>query len=129
MDNDAMSLRAINEAIWLRDNAKRLEREAMFRIIEDIGEYGVFSARQIAAMTEGKVSHQTVARLCAKTDRTGGRLNIKSLEDIRDCLYSRVKGRTNYDIVRKVIEAGTSQGMLAKLSGINQARISKNVRD
>lgn len=128
MNEDSMMLRALNEAIWLRDNSARLEKDNLFRIVEDIGEYGVFSARQISAMTDNRLSHQTVARLCAKTDRTGGRLNIEALNDIRECFYGRVRGRVDYDLVRKVITSGTSQGMLAKLSGINQARISKNAK-
>jgi hypothetical protein len=129
MNQDSLMLRALNEAIWLRDNSARLDKDNLFRIVEDLGEYGVFSARQISALTHKKISHQTAARLCAKTDRTGGRLNIETLEDVRECFYSRIKGKTNYDLVRKVVSSGTSQGMLAKLSGINQARISKNVRN
>jgi hypothetical protein len=129
MDNDSILLRALNEAIWLCKNSERIERETLFRVVEDIGEYGIFSARQVASMTNGRISHQTAAKLCAKSDRTGGKLNVQSLEDIRECLYSRIRGRTDYDVVRKVISNGTSQGMLAKLSGINQARISRNVRE
>jgi len=91
--DDVLKLRALNEAIWLRDNAHRIDKAQTFQIVEDIGEYGIYSARQIANFTKGKLSHQTVARLCAKTDRTGGRLNIDSLEDIRECLYDRAKSK------------------------------------
>lgn len=123
--DDAQKLRAINEAIWLRNNAHRLGREELFHIVEDIGEYGIYSARQIAKMTNNKISHQTVAKLCNKTDKTGGKLNIDSLEDIKECLYGKVNGKVNYSIVRSVIADGTSQGMLEKLSGISQSKISR----
>lgn len=128
MDN-ILALRALNEAIWLRDNHHRMEKEDLFRHVEDIGEYGIFSARQISAIVRNKLSHQTVAKICAKKDRTGGRLNIESLEDIRECFYARTKKHTDYSLVRNIIKRGTSQGMLAKLSGINQARISKACND
>ena len=128
MDN-ALLLRAINEAIWLRNNHTNLDKTALFTMVEDLGEYGIFSARQITNLINNTISHQTVAKLCKKTNRTGGRLNIKTLEEIRECLYSRAKGRTDYALVRQVVKAGTSQGMLARLSGINQARISKACND
>jgi hypothetical protein len=122
-----MLLRAINEAIWLRDHASILGKEELFRIVEDIGEYGIFSARQISVFTGSRMSHQTVARLCNKTDKTGGRLAVKSLEDIKQCFFDRVNKKVNYKIVKRVLDAGTSQGMLEKLSGISQAKISKGI--
>ena len=127
MDNDIMRLRAINEAIWLRDHASILGKEELFRIVEDIGEYGIFSARQIAALTESKISHQTVAKLCNKTDKTGGRLSVSSLEDIKQCFHDRINKTVNYKTVKRILDAGTSQGMLEKLSGISQAKISKGI--
>jgi len=127
VDKDILLLRAINEAIWLRNHASRLSKQELFSIVEDIGEYGIYSARQISAMTEGILSHQTVARLCKKSDKTGGRLSIDSLEDIKDCFHDRVNKRVNYKVVKRILDAGTSQGMLEKLSGISQAKISKGV--
>lgn len=127
MDNDVMKLRAINEAIWLRDHASILSKEELFRIVEDIGEYGIFSARQISAMTDGRTSHQTVAKLCKKTDKSGGRLAISSLEDIKQCFHDRINKKVDYKTIKRVLDAGTSQGMLEKLSGISQAKISKGI--
>ena len=127
MDKDILLLRAINEAIWLRNHASRLSKQELFSIVEDIGEYGIYSARQISAMTEGILSHQTVARLCKKSDKTGGRLSVDSLEDIKECFHDRVNKRVNYKVVKRILDAGTSQGMLEKLSGISQAKISKGV--
>lgn len=127
MDNDTMKLRAINEAIWLRDHASILSKEELFRIVEDIGEYGIFSARQISSLTDGRTSHQTVAKLCNKTDKTGGRLTMASLEDIKQCFFDRVNKQVDYKVVKRVLDSGTSQGMLEKLSGISQAKISKGI--
>lgn len=127
MDKDILLLRAINEAIWLRDHAETIDKEEMFRIVEDIGEYGLYSARQVSALTGNKLSHQTTARLCKKTNKTGGRLSLSSLEDIKQCFHDRVNKKIDYKIVKRVIDSGTSQGMLEKLSGISQAQISKGI--
>ncbi len=127
MANDIIRLRAINEAIWLRDRSGNLDKDKLFEVVEDIGEYGIYSARQISALTGNKLSHQTVARLCKKTDKTGGRLSISTLEDIKQCFHDRVNKAIDYAIVKRVVESGTSQGMLEKLSGISQAQISKGI--
>lgn len=127
MDNDILLLRAINEAIWLRDHAARLSKEELFKIVEDIGEYGIYSARQISAMTEGSISRQTVSRLCKKSDKSGGRLAMSSLDDIKQCFHDRVNKCVNQETIKRVIDAGTSQGMLQKLTGISQAKISRSL--
>lgn len=125
MDKDIILLRAINEAIWLRDHAPKLDKEKLFETVEDIGEYGIYSARQISALTGGAVSHQTVARLCNKTDKSGGRLNPVSLDKIKACFHDRINGAVDRGIILEIVNSGTSQGMLSKLTGISQTRISK----
>ena len=127
MDKDVFLLRAINEAIWLRDHCATLTKEKIFEIVEDIGEYGVYSARQIAMLTGNQLSHQTVAKLCKKTNKTGGRLSAKSLDDIKQCFHDRINKNIDFKVVKRVIDSGTSQGMLEKLSGISQAQISKGI--
>lgn len=127
MDNDINTMRAINEAIWLRDNATRLPRQELIKIVTDITRYQVYSARQISVLTGGILSHQTVARLGGKTAKTGGRLSPESLDDIKQCFHDRVSKNINFITVKRVLDSGTSQGMLKKLSGISQAKISKGV--
>jgi len=124
-DVDMMRLRAINEAIWLRDHWSNLERKELFRIIEDIGEYNMFSARQIGGMINNTISRQIISKLCNKTDKTGGRLEVKDLEKIREIFYGKSNGVLNNSLIREVLNNGTSQGMLSKLTGINQSTISK----
>jgi len=125
LDLDMMRLRAINEAIWLRDHWSNLERKELFRIIEDIGEYNMFSARQIGSMINNTISRQIISKLCNKTDKTGGRLEVKDLEKIREIFYGKSNGVLNNSLIREVLNNGTSQGMLSKLTGINQSTISK----
>jgi len=128
VDNDLMRLRAINEAIWIRDHSENLERKDLFKVIEDIGEYNIFSARQIESMTNGIVSHQTISKLCKKNDKSGGKLKITDLEKIRDLFYGKSNGLVNYLLAKEIAENGTSQGMISKLTGISQSAISKSIR-
>lgn len=127
MDKDILILRALNEAIWLRDHAAKLDRAKLFEVIENIGEYGIFSARQLSALTENQISHQTVTKLCGKTEKTGGKLNPKSLDEIKQCFHDRINNKVDYSLISKILGSGTSQGMLGKLTGISQAKISRGI--
>lgn len=120
-------LYAINEAIWLRDNAKKISTELLYQRVYEIAEYGLFSNRQIALIIDGAVSYATISRILDKTDKTGGKLNPKSLEDISEILFSKARGRTNYKLIKKVLTEGTSQGMISRLTGVPQSAISKKV--
>lgn len=127
MDKDILILRAINEAIWLRDHAAKLDREKLFEVVENIGEYNVFSARQLSALAGNAISHQTAARLCNKTEKTGGKLNPKSLDEIKQCFHDRINGSIDYSLISRIVDNGTSQGMVEKLTGISQTKISKGI--
>jgi hypothetical protein len=127
MDKEILILRAVNEAIWLRDHASKLDREKLFEVIENIGEYGVFSARQLSALAGNLISHQTAARICKKTEKTGGRLNPKSLDQIKQCFHDRINNTIDYSLVSQIVLDGTSQGMVEKLTGISQTKISRGI--
>jgi hypothetical protein len=129
VDIDVNRLRAINEAIWLRDHSPALDKKDLFKVIEDIGKYNIFSARQIESMTNGIVSHQTISKLCSKTDKTGGKLEVSDLEKIRDLFYGKSNGLVNYKLAKDIIENGTSQGVIYKLTGIHQSAISRKIRE
>lgn len=127
MDKDILILRAVNEAIWLREHAAKIDRAKLFEVIEDIGEYNIFSARQLSAITGNLISHQTVARVCKKSERTGGKLNPKSLDDIKQCFHDRINGTIDYSLISQIAANGTSQGMIEKLTGISQTKISRGI--
>jgi hypothetical protein len=127
MDKEILILRAVNEAIWLRDHASKLDRDKLFEVVENIGEYGIFSARQLSVLAGNSISHQTAARLCKKTEKTGGRLNPKSLDQIKQCFHDRINNRIDYSLVSQIVADGTSQGMVEKLTGISQTKISRGI--
>lgn len=118
---------ALNEAIWLRDHAENMTKQQLFDAIVSIGEYELFSNRQISAIVNGLVNHTTVGKLIGKKDRTGGNLNVGTLDILRNILYSRANSRTDYKLIADAVGLGTSQGMVARLTGVNQSSISKKL--
>jgi hypothetical protein len=120
---------ALNEAIHLRDNVHQLTHDEILAQLKSLSRHGVFSARQLSAIADGKVSHHAITRMIEKKDKTGGNLNAGTLDILRNLLYSRANGSTDYKLVADAVSRGTSQGMVAKLTGIPQGTISKKIRE
>jgi hypothetical protein len=119
---------ALNQAIWLRDNAHSLDNEQLIKHVSELGSYSLFSARQLSAIINGLLSHHVITKLISKTDKTGGNLNAGSLEILRNILYSRADDNTDYKLIASAVSMGTSQGMVSKLTGVPQGSISKKIR-
>jgi hypothetical protein len=119
----------IAKAIELRDTADSMTREVLYETIESIGKYQLFSFRQIANITCNLVSHSTVARLVDKPRKTGGKLNPKHLEDMRDLIFQNSVGRVDWNVIRKVVSQGTSVDMVVKLTGLPKTTIHRKVAD
>jgi len=119
---------ALNEAIWLRDNAADLDKAALLDAVKALGAYRVFSSRQIVAITNGLVNARVVSSLIDKSDRTGGNLNPGTLDILRTALYNRAERNTDYKVIGEAVSSGTSQNMVSKLTGISQGSISKYIR-
>jgi len=127
--NEALHIAAaLNEAIWLRDNADRIEKQELHNAVSLLGSYEVFSNRQISAISNGKVSPAVVSSIVGKASKTGGNLNPGTLEILRGILYSRADKRTNKRLIKAALEDGNSQGMIAKLTGVSQSLVSKVAR-
>lgn len=122
---DMMVAEALNYAIWVRDNVSDMKDHDVTKAVIQLGDYKVFSSRQISAIISNRVSHTTVSSIIGKKDKTGGNLNVASLEVLRNILYSRSSGETNYSLIAKALEQGTSQGMISKLTGVSQSSISR----
>lgn len=118
---------ALNEAIWLRDNVESLTKDEVFKYIKELGSHGVFSSRQISAITNGRIGYVTVSKLIDKNNKTGGNLNVGTLDILRNILYSRADSSTDYSLVADAVGKGTSQGMVSRLTGISQGTISKKL--
>jgi hypothetical protein len=122
-------LQAINEAIWIRDHAKQIERPLLIERLQDLAEYEIFSNRQMQAICHNVISYTTIGNYTRKSTKTGGRLAPESLEDLRDILFEKHSGRINYKAIERVLQTGTSQGMISKLTGVAQSTISKHFGD
>lgn len=120
---------ALNEAIWIRDNSDTVDKETLTDAVRNLGKYRIFSSRQLSAITNGRISHTTISRIVKKTDRTGGNLNVGTLDILRNILYTRADGRTDYKLIHDAVGLGTSQGMVSKITGISQSSISKNIKE
>lgn len=120
---------ALNEAIHLRDNVDQLSQDEIMSQLRSLSRHNIFSARQLAAIANGKVSHHAITKIIEKKDKTGGNLNAGTLDILRNLLYSRANGSTDYRLVADAVSRGTSQGMVAKLTGIPQGTISKKIRE
>lgn len=122
-------LQAINEAIWIRDNCERISKELLVERLQEISEYDIFSSRQLARICKNKLSHSQISAYTQKATKSGGKIAPESLEDLREALFSKERKRVSYLHVKHALEAGTSQGMISKLTGISQSLISRKFAD
>lgn len=119
---------ALSQAIWLRDNVYDLDEDKLIERILELGSYSIFSSRQLSAIVDGKVPHGKITKLIGKTDKTGGNLNVGTLDILRNILLTRANDGTDYKLIASAVGMGTSQGMVAKLTGVPQGTISKKLR-
>ena len=118
---------ALNMAIWLNMSAGTLSKEELHIAVKEISTYNLFSSRQLSAIVSNVIDHSTIAKLIKKENKTGGNLNVATLEILRSILYSRSDGRADYQLVSEALEKGTSQGMISRLTGISQSSISRRL--
>lgn len=119
---------ALNSAIYIRDNADSLDKDKLSELIIELSGAKIFSARQLSAITNGILTHHIITKLIGKTDKTGGNLNVGTLDILRNILYSRADSNTDYKLIASAVDMGTSQGMVSKLTGVPQGTISKKLR-
>lgn len=119
---------ALNKAIWLRDKVQELTKEETIFHVKDLASHDVFSSRQLSAITNGKIHHSTISKITGKKDRTGGNLNVGTLDILRHILFTRADSGTDFNLIANALSMGTSQGMVAKLTGVNQSTISKKLK-
>ena len=119
---------ALNLAIWLRDNCDSMSRVKLLEEVERLGEYRIFSSRQICAIVNNNLSHSVIAKKIQKGDKTGGALNPGTLDILRNVLYSRAEDKRDIKLIQDAFGMGTSQSMIARLTGIPQSTISKELK-
>ena len=120
---DLERLQAVNIAIWMRDNCGIVPHNEIRDAISNLAKYNLFSNRQIYYILQESISHSAIARQTQKKDKSGGKLSPKSLEDIREFIFTK-----NYEAAARAIKLGTSQNVLSKISGTPQSSLSRKIK-
>lgn len=125
-----MSITALDEALYVWTRRENLDRQARFDAATSLGEWGLFSLRQIAAIVG--LSHTTVARLTGGREaRTGGKFDPACLTALRDISLRRRRGEAvEQGEVKAMLDAGsgTSAGFAARLGGISESWLRREAR-
>jgi len=111
-----------------RVHASRHEftREALVNEAVALGEWELFSGRQISAFTGLRPA--LVNDLIAKTDRTGGTLKPESLGYIIILMRATAREEDDCQAIADALKAGVSSIMLARLTGRSQSTLSRRAR-
>jgi len=118
----------LSQAVWLKENNASLNKGEVFHYITEIDTLGEFSIRQLSNICNNKISASTLRRYLIEKPRNGGRLNTGSLRELLDLLKESELGVVDYRVVKRIMNAGTSQNVVARLTGISQSSISRNTR-
>lgn len=117
------NMTALENATWVHSRLDSYDKQQRFDAAVELGEWGVFSFRQIGAIVG--LSHSTVRKLVsAKSDRTGGTFSPECLEALLDISRRRLREEeVDPQEVRDMLTAGsgTSAYVAAKLGGISES--------
>jgi hypothetical protein len=100
----------------------------VFHYITELDVYGELSIRQLSSIASNKISASTLKRYLVQKPRIGGRLNPGSLNDFLMCLTDYEKNLVDYRVIKRMMNSGNSQNIIARLTGISQSSISRNTR-
>jgi hypothetical protein len=92
------------------------EREDRMAAARRLAEYGVLSNRNLEAICG--LPWYAVAEVTGKTDRTGGRLAPHTLPLMVTLAAQWGDGIRNRRLLKVILDEGTSQGMVSRLTGI-----------
>ena len=116
-------LKIISKSIEFRNSAQSLDKDALYRAVKEVGQYDLWSTRQIVSMCDKKVSHGTVAKLITKKDKRGGKLNPQHLEALREIIFQKSINKVNWGTVSEVLSSGTSVDMLVRVTGLPKTTV------
>jgi hypothetical protein len=116
-------------AMRLRDNAHKMTDDEFKELLQEVASYGVMSNRQLAKLTKNRMNHVAISRLIPKTAKTGGKVNGSDLEKMRAIIFSKSIKQTDYRLVLEVLDNGTSQGMLKRITGVSQWSINEKRKE
>lgn len=127
--NPQSALLFISLAIDLRDNHASLDDDTFNSSVSKLAESGFMSGRQLSRICGNRISHTTATKMINKTDRNGGKLNPIHLEDLRKIIFAKSVEEVDYELVKSLIDTGTSQVMMSRITGIPQSTISRKTKN
>lgn len=120
----------LEAAAWVHARVESYDKQQRYDAAVELGEWGVFSYRQIGAIVG--LSHSTVRKLASqKSDRTGGTFSPECLEALLDISKRRLRGEeVQPGEVSDMLAAGagTSAYVAAKLGGISESWIRREAK-
>lgn len=120
---DQERLVAIALAMQLRDSSDRLNDDAFRELVFELSKYELLSMRQIAMLSDNRISHSTLSRWIKKSSRNGGKLNKAHLEKLRDLILQRGLGEVDWHRVGTMVKEGTSPDIISRFTGIPRSTI------
>jgi hypothetical protein len=118
----------LSQAVWLKERSATLNKEEVFFYITELDALGEFSVKQLSKIANNKISATSLYRYLVDKPRRGGRLNTDSLRDLFDLFRESELGVVDYRVIKRIMNTGTSQNVIARLTGISQSSISRNTR-
>lgn len=124
---DKDRLRVLSQALWIQKNFNSVSKDKLFELINELDEFGQFSIRHLAAIAGNRISSSTLQRYLPQRARQGGKFNSESLGDILQVFWRIESGVYDYRFIHRIIKNGNSQNVIARLTGISQSLISRNI--
>lgn len=121
-----MSTTALEQALYYFERRDNLDRDQKIEAAIALGEWGLFSARQIALALD--MSHPEVAKLVKKSDRTGGRFRPEALRPLLKLARLTARGEVDVALVKLVLDAGVSKYFASKFTGLSPSTIERRYR-
>jgi len=122
-----MTHQALKEAHYIHTHREHFTDQGLADAIVSLGEWGLFSNRQIAEIT-GATMRQVCA-LTKKTDRTGGAFNPDALPNVIELSEARARGEKGGGAIRAALEGGVSLSMLARLTGAPKSSLARHAEE
>ena len=119
-------LPAVQHAQRVHTNRHESTREALINEAVALGEWGVYSKRQVASFTGLRPA--LINDLLPKSDRTGGTLKPESLGYIIILMRATAREEDDCKAIADALKAGVSSIMLARLTGRSQSTLSRRAR-
>lgn len=118
----------LSQAVWLKENNSTLNKGEVFFYITELDTLGEFSIKQLSNIANNKISASSLYRYLVDKPRKGGRLNTGSMRELFELFKEAELGIVDYRVIKRIMNAGTSQNVIARLTGVSQSSISRNTR-